>query len=39
MRTSKRIWYEEATCHITARGNRRSYIFKDEEKFKYTQDT
>lgn len=29
----KRIWYNGATYHITARGNRRNDIFRDEEDF------
>lgn len=29
----KREWYEGASYHITARGNRRNNIFRDEEDF------
>lgn len=33
MTTPKRIWYEGAAYHVTARGNRREDIFKDEADF------
>lgn len=35
MPTPKRKWYPGATYHITARGNRRNDIFKEEEDFQY----
>ncbi|SDP77553.1 hypothetical protein [Clostridium gasigenes] len=35
MTTPKREWYEGASYHITARGNHRNDIFRDEEDFKY----
>ena len=35
MSTKKRVWIEDGSCHITARGNRRNDIFKDEEDFGY----
>lgn len=28
-------WFPESSCHITARGNRKSEIFRDKEDFKY----
>ena len=34
MTSEKRSWYEGATYHITARGNNRNDIFRDEEDFK-----
>lgn len=34
MATPKRIWYRGASYHITARGNHRNDIFKDEADFK-----
>jgi REP element-mobilizing transposase RayT len=33
MTSAARIWYPNAIYHITARGNRRNDIFKDEEDF------
>ena len=33
MSTKARIWYENASFHITARGNRRNDIFRDEKDF------
>ena len=33
MATPKRIWYEGASYHITARGNHRNDIFRDESDF------
>jgi REP element-mobilizing transposase RayT len=33
MTTPKRPWYEGASYHITARGNHRNNIFRDEEDF------
>jgi putative transposase len=33
MPTKKRIWYPGACYHITARGNHRNDIFKEEEDF------
>jgi len=35
MTTPKRLWYEGASYHITARGNHRNDIFRDEEDFQY----
>ena len=35
MPTKKREWYPYASYHITARGNHRNDIFKDEEDFVY----
>lgn len=35
MPTAKRKWYPGASYHITARGNHRNDIFKDEEDFLY----
>ena len=33
MSTKARIWYANTSFHITARGNRRNDIFRDEEDF------
>lgn len=33
MSTKARIWYPNTSFHITARGNRRNDIFRDEEDF------
>jgi len=33
MTSTARIWYPNTSYHITARGNRRSDIFKDDEDF------
>lgn len=33
MTTHSRVWYPNTSYHITARGNRRNDIFKDEEDF------
>jgi REP element-mobilizing transposase RayT len=33
MTSPARIWYPNTSYHITARGNRRSDIFKDDEDF------
>lgn len=33
MTSNKRVWFPGAAYHITARGNRRNDIFKDEEDF------
>lgn len=33
MTTQARIWYPNTSYHITARGNRRNDIFRDEEDF------
>lgn len=33
MSTKARIWYPNTSFHITARGNRRNNIFRDEEDF------
>ena len=35
MTTAKRVWYEGAAYHITARGNHRNDIFRDDEDFQY----
>lgn len=35
MTNIKRPWVEGATCHVTARGNHRNDIFRDEEDFQY----
>lgn len=35
MTYSKRPWQEGACYHITARGNRKEYIFKENNDFKY----
>ncbi|MBV7271487.1 transposase [Clostridium sp. PL3] len=35
MPTKKRAWYPGASYHITARGNHRNDIFKEEEDFQY----
>lgn len=35
MTTKKRPWIKGATYHITARGNHRNDIFRDEEDFQY----
>lgn len=35
MGNKKRLWVENSSYHITARGNRRNDIFKDEEDFGY----
>lgn len=35
MTTKKRLWTKGATYHITARGNHRNDIFRDEEDFQY----
>ena len=35
MPTIKREWYPGASYHVTARGNHRNDIFKDEEDFVY----
>lgn len=35
MSTKKRVWVEDSSYHITARGNRRNDIFKDDEDFGY----
>jgi putative transposase len=34
MATPKRIWYRGASYHITARGNHRNDIFRDESDFR-----
>lgn len=34
MATPKRIWYSGASYHITARGNHRNDIFRDEADYK-----
>ena len=34
MATKKRIWYEGAIYHVTARGSHRNEIFRDEDDFK-----
>jgi len=33
MATPKKIWYMGASYHITARGNHRNDIFRDESDF------
>ena len=33
MTTPKRAWYEGAMYHVTARGNRKDDVFKDQEDF------
>ncbi|GAA0179333.1 hypothetical protein SH2C18_22220 [Clostridium sediminicola] len=35
MPTSKVPWFPESSCHITARGNHKNDIFKDDEDFQY----
>ena len=35
MPTTKVPWFPNSRCHITARGNHRNDIFKDEEDFQY----
>lgn len=35
MSTPKVPWFPESSCHITARGNHRNDIFKDDEDFQY----
>ncbi|MHC1681704.1 MAG: hypothetical protein AB6733_01930 [Clostridiaceae bacterium] len=33
MTIKERVWYTGTIYHVTARGNRRNDIFKDEEDF------
>lgn len=35
MTTPQRVWCEGSTYHITARGNHRNDIFRDNEDFQY----
>lgn len=35
MTTPQRVWYKGAAYHITARGNHRNDIFRDDEDFQY----
>ena len=35
MTTTQRVWYEGVAYHITARGNHRNDIFRDDEDFQY----
>ena len=33
MSTKRRVWFEGATYHITARGNRKEEIFRDKRDY------